>query len=568
MKRSTLAIIVAVIYMPFFSNAQIFEIIKNRSLGTIGYENYPSLIAINDHELIMACRTEGDIDGDKTDPICDDITQPFRSDIWLIKLDTSLNIIWNKSLGGSFTESEPTLFFDKTTNHIIISCTSTSDSSCEKTSNSCASSPDLWLIETDTSGIIINNQRYGGTSEEYRPGQLINSKREHLIWGASKSQISGDKSSANHSNQSDIWLIKTDSLGNKIWDKSIGGLGTEFAISIYGLSYNPSLIQDSTEANCFIVGSTNSPVGGDITQAPNPSFPTLSNLWIAKIDSLGNKLWDKRYVGYMAPFINSFKTENDGLLIGTVGLSGFDLTDTNKTISAENAWLLKTDSLGNKIWDHFYGGSGIPVNGIGASERALSKIEKAIDGGYIVTCTTNNDIGFDISEPTYGGMDYWLFKIDDNGNKLWDKRFGGSKNDFCAGFVQMPDTSIFIYGHSEAGGINSIKTDSGHFYQDIWIVHFKYHDTTTVTSVNSNFEFEQGIRLFPNPATNFCTVQSNKERINNVMVYNTLGELIDEIKTPSTTSIQIPLASYPPGLYFATIKSEHHIVTKKLVIKN
>jgi len=163
-------------------------------------------------------------------------------------------------------------------------------------------------------------------------------------------------------------------------------------------------------------------------------------------------------------------------------------------------------------------------------------------------------------------MDYWLFKIDDNGNKLWDKRFGGSKNDYCAGFVQIPDTSIFIYGHSEAGGINSIKTDSGHFYQDIWIVHFKYHDTTTVTLVNSNFEFEQGIKLFPNPATSFCTVQSSKERINSVMVYNTVGELIDEIKTPSATSIQIPLASYPQGLYFATIKSANYKVTKKMVV--
>jgi hypothetical protein len=61
-------------------------------------------------------------------------------------------------------------------------------------------------------------------------------------------------------------------------------------------------------------------------------------------------------------------------------------------------------------------------------------------------------------------------------------------------------------------------------------------------------------------------VQSSKERINSVMVYNTVGELIDEIKTPSTTSIQIPLASYPPGLYFATIKSANYKVTKKMLV--
>ena len=568
MKRSTLAIIVAVIYMPFFSNAQIFEIIKNRSLGTIGYENYPSLIAINDHELMMVCKTNCNIDGDKTDPICDDTLQVVKSDIWLVKMDTALNIIWNKSLGGAFSEYSPKIILDKTNMHIYISCTSISDSSCDKTSNSFGNITDIWIIELDTAGNIFNDHRYGGIKEEENPSLIILPNRDHLIWGATKSSIGGDKTSTNHSSQFDIWVIKTDSLGNMLWDRSYGGTGSENGLSGDKLNSPNSIYHDQNNNGFTIIGSTNSPQNGDISNPPITTMQSSPNLWVAKFDSSGIKIWDKRYLGIMDSYFPSTSLDSNMFLIVSSGISGYDMTDSNKIVGKPNIWIVKIDSTGNKIWDRFYGGSGGIVNGIGGTDRWPSQIEKSIDGGYLIAATTNNDIGYDISEPTYGGLDYWLFKIDENGNKLWDKRFGGSKNDICAGFLQMPDSSLYIYGYSDAGGVTSMKTDSGHFYHDIWIVHFKYHDTTTVTSVNSNFEFEQGIKLFPNPATNFCTVQSSKERINSVLVYNTVGELIDEIRSPSATSIQIPLASYAPGLYFATIKSEHHIVTKKLIIRN
>ncbi len=566
MKRSILAIIVAVIYMPIFSNAQIFEIIKDKAIGTVGHEFFPSLIAINDHELIMACRTDCDIDGDKTDPICDDITQPIRSDIWLVKMDTALNIIWDKSIGGAYTESESKLTFDSISGHIFIASTSISDSSCDKSSNSFGNISDFWVVELDTAGNILSDHRYGGLDEEAWPTLVFLPNRKRFICGYSKSSIGGDKTSANHSIQSDFWVIKTDSIGQMIWDKSYGGTGVENGLSGDHLNSPNTIHYDPYNKGFTIIGMTNSPQNGDISFPPIPTFQNSPNLWLAKFDSSGNKIWDKRYLGLMDSYITSLPLDSGKFLIATHGISGFDMTDSNKIAGKPNIWIVKIDSTGNKIWDRFYGGSGGIVNGIGGTDRWPSQIEKSIDGGYLIAATTNNDIGYDISEPTYGGLDYWLFNIDENGNKLWDKRFGGSKNDVCAGFLQMPDSSIYIYGYSDAGGVTSMKTDSGHFYQDIWIVHFKYHDTTTVTSVNSNFEFEQGIKLFPNPANNFCTVQSSKERINSVLVYNTVGELIDEIRSPSATSIQIPLASYAPGLYFATIKSANYKVTKKMVV--
>jgi hypothetical protein len=457
------------------------------------------------------------------------------------------------------------LTFDSISGHIFIACTSISDSSCDKTSNSFGNISDFWVVELDTAGNILNDHRYGGLNQEERPTLLILPNRQRMICGYTKSSIGGDKTSANHSAQSDFWVIKTDSIGQIIWDKSYGGTGYEFSNSPNELTGANSIFTESGTTNFYLSGATNSPMSGDISQAPLVTGP---NYWIAKFDSSGNKIWDKRYSGIMESNFILENNRHSEFLIATTGLSGFDMTDTNNVSNEVNLWLAKIDYTGNKIWDNFYGGSGIPVNGISGNEKTASQILNSSNNSYLISCSTTNDIGYEISETTFGGWDYWLLKIDSSGNKIWDKRFGGSKNDYCAGFVQMPDSSIYIYGISQAGGVTSMKTDSGHFYTDIWIVHFKYHDTTTVTPVNSNFEFEQGIKLFPNPATNFCTVQSSKERINSVMVYNTVGELIDEIKTPSATSIQIPLEGYPQGLYFLTIKSNTHQIVKKLIVSN
>ena len=566
MKLTAIAIAfaIALLHISSYTNAQTFEIIKDKAIGTIGYDKSPQLISLNNKELLLACSTSISIDGDKTDPLCD-TSQILYPDIWLIKLDSSLNIIWNKSIGGAYEEAYPRISYDTITGHIFLICLSNSDSSCYKTSTSYVNSNDFWLVELDSLGNILKDNRYGGFNNEDNPSVLLLPNSERYICGSSNSMVGGDKNSANHSNQNDFWLIKTDSSGNKIWDKSIGGSGSEQCTNGVSLVNNNCLIYSSSDNSLYLNGTTTSPQDGDISY---PQLVSNPNFWICKLDTSGTIIWDRRYSGKMSSCITTKQNHENGFIFGTHGLSGFDMVDSNNTINHPNIWIMKIDSLGNKVWDNFYGGNGNPINGLGSQESNVTNIVSNIDGSYLISSTTNNDIGFDISESTYGMQDYWLLKIDSNGNKLWDKRFGGSKNDYCAGFVQMPDSSIYIYGMSDAGGVTSMKTDSGHFYTDIWIVHFKYHDTTTVTSVNSNFEFEQGIKLFPNPATNFCTVQSSKERINSVMVYNTVGELIDEIRSPSATSIQIPLASYAPGLYFATIKSEHHIVTKKLIIRN
>ena len=86
--------------------------------------------------------------------------------------------------------------------------------------------------------------------------------------------------------------------------------------------------------------------------------------------------------------------------------------------------LLPLHSQTSIQWDKVYGGSQF---------EELSKIQQTSDGGYILAGSTNSGISGDVTEANRGQSDFWVVKIDANGNKQWDKRFGGDLTDLGIG---------------------------------------------------------------------------------------------------------------------------------------
>src|SRR5205085_7363178 len=124
-----------------------------------------------------------------------------------------------------------------------------------------------------------------------------------ILGGFSISGISGNKTTATWGNKTDYWVIKTDSLGNKLWEKDIGG--TE-----YDLMYTLLTTHDGG----FLLGGTSgSPVSGNKS---DPIWDTtgvqMRDLWIVRLDSAGNQLWDKDYGGMGNEWVNSIKETYDG----------------------------------------------------------------------------------------------------------------------------------------------------------------------------------------------------------------------------------------------------------------
>jgi hypothetical protein len=142
--------------------------------------------------------------------------------------------------------------------------------------------------------------------------------------------------------------------------------------------------------------------------------------WLVKTDKIGNIKWDKIIVGCIAA---SVAVTNDGNYI-TTGAKGSDL------------WLAKIDKAnGAPIWERTFGGTG--------NSRG-NCVSQTSDGGYAIAGTTNSKGA--------GKDDIWLIKTDSQGNKEWDQTFGWLYNDSGLVVHQIADGYILggIFGFNDA----------------------------------------------------------------------------------------------------------------------
>ncbi|PNX47317.1 MAG: hypothetical protein BV457_05925 [Thermoplasmata archaeon M9B1D] len=218
----------------------------------------------------------------------------------------------------------------------------------------------------------------------------------------------------------DFWLIKTDSNGNKIWDKTYGGEGIDFG----------NFVQQTSDGGYIITGYTTS-YGND-----------KGDVWLIKTGADGNILWNKTF-GYSLHDSGSevWQTSDGGFII---------IGDTNTDGGGSgDIWVIKTDSNGDMIWDKTFNGDGRPSHDYGTSIGITS------DSGYIllgVTFTTSNNYSI------------WLIKIDEYGNKIWDKTIGGTDDEFGWSVQQTNDGGYIITGVDNYGITNGISTDK------LWLI--------------------------------------------------------------------------------------------------
>jgi hypothetical protein len=211
--------------------------------------------------------------------------------------------------------------------------------------------------------------------------------------------------------------MKTDSNGNKLWDKTFGGAASDVGYSVI----------QTTDGGFVIVGDTRSFGAGS------------GDVWLIKTDGNGNKLWDKTFGGTGTDWGYSVIQTSDGSLV-IVGSTA--VTD----IGPQDIWVIKTTSDGNKLWDKKFGGN---YRDIGNS------LFPSADGGFVIVGDTKS-FGD-------GGDDVWLIKIDGSGNKVWDKTFGGTYNDVVKSATQSKDGGFMFTGQT---GI----ADSWEDRTDLWLI--------------------------------------------------------------------------------------------------
>jgi hypothetical protein len=112
-------------------------------------------------------------------------------------------------------------------------------------------------------------------------------------------------------------------------------------------------------------------------------------------------------------------------------------------------WIVKTDAQGRKLWDKRYGGAG---------DDRLVKLVATADGGFLLCGWSTSEAGFDKTEPSRGQNDYWVVKVDAQGTKQWDKRFGTLDSDFLVTAVAAADGGCLLVGWTGSGPETAAKT--------------------------------------------------------------------------------------------------------------
>ncbi len=304
---------------------------------------------------------------------------------------------WEKTFGGSGSDYAGSVQQTTDGGYIIAG----------RTDSYGAGSWDVWLIKTDPNGIDIWNKTFGGSGNDYADSVRQTTDGGYIIAGTTNSFGAGSY---------DVWLIKTDADGNDIWKKTFGGSFGDEGYSV----------QQTIDGGYIVAGWTSSYGVG------------LTDAWLIKTDADGNEIWNKTFGGSKSDQAYCVQQTTDGGYIIS-GLINFALG---------NMWLIKTDADGNKMWDKSFGG--------GSMEAGYS-VQETTDGGYIIAGRTDS----------YGSgpLDVWFIKTDANGNDIWKKTFGGSGSDFAYSVQQTVDGGYILAGSTNSYGAGSwdiwlIKTDT------------------------------------------------------------------------------------------------------------
>ena len=219
-----------------------------------------------------------------------------------------------------------------------------------------------------------------------------------------------------------------------------------------------------TIKNNSITGKKRKKIKTEISENDgNKSQPSHGeeDYWVVKIDTLGNKLWDKRFGGSESDLGYSITPTNDGNYI-LAGQSRSTNEGDKSGISRGGCdyWIVKIDENGSKIWDKTLGGSG---NDRGA------KVISTGNGNFVISGRSNGN-GGDITQNGFGGNDYWVIKIDENGTKNWDKKYGAGDHDQCQRALKTNDGGYLLSGISKSNNTTDDKSEPSRGDHDFWIV--------------------------------------------------------------------------------------------------
>ncbi len=272
---------------------------------------------------------------------------------------------------------------------------------------------DVYLVKTDYIGNIEWTKTFGDINRD--DGMFVHQTNDggYILTGWGDSEADGNLK---------CYLIKTNSLGNVIWKKAIEGN------DINAAGWIGHCVQQTRDGGYIVVGKKD-------------TFGSSDDVFLFKTNAIGNVLWSR-------------DIDSTGNSVGTTILqtsdNGYMITGytQNNGAGGYDVYLMKTDSLGIPIWGKTYGGLNYDTGW---------SLQPTNDGGFIMPASTQS----------FGSGDYdmYLIKTDSLGNPDWTKTYGGAKKDVALFAKQTLDGGYIVTGSTKSFNIDSsdvyvVKTDN------------------------------------------------------------------------------------------------------------
>jgi hypothetical protein len=306
----------------------------------------------------------------------------------------------------------------------------------------------LSLFQLTHAQDILWEKSYGGKHAEYLFDAIPTPDYGFILAGSSLSKKTGNKTEDNRGDL-DYWVWKMDEKGDLDWQKSLGGSGQDLLKTVVL----------TNDGGFLLAGFSHSNEGLDKRENSRDQ----SDFWIVKLNAKGGEEWQKTIGGNGQDDLTAVvRTRDGGFVIG--GSSASEPSKTgDKTVphyGGLDYWVLKLDKDGKIVWQQSFGGK---------YNDELRSIALTQDGGLLLGGSSNSPESGNKTQKHLGESDYWIIKLDKDGNEQWQKTIGSTGDDQLYVVHTTQDGHYLLGGNSnsETGDDKRSSNENG---TDSWVI--------------------------------------------------------------------------------------------------
>ncbi|MGD1847512.1 MAG: hypothetical protein ACFB10_19155 [Salibacteraceae bacterium] len=299
-------------------------------------------------------------------------------DIWVFKIDPAGQLLWSYTYGGPGNEGPNELLETPTGELIIVGQTRSGKGDFSDIGGNYGNF-DGWLLKLNANGLLLWEQNYGGTEEDYIMDVLV-SANGYVCFGSTPSH---DFDLTSNHGDWDYWLFEIDTAGQSLWLQHYGGSGPEYSNSMV-----------ATATGYFLAGSTFS---DDVDISLNRGG---ADWWLVSTDFSGNLISEVSYGGSANESVSDLQLNGAGThhyIVGhTYSADGDILTNRGNF----DLWMLAIDGNGNVNANATFGSSDNDIAqalGCGLHGKDWVLAESKVQAG-------------DVPE-AFGEIDQWWFAV-------------------------------------------------------------------------------------------------------------------------------------------------------------